>query len=204
MSGLRRVLNAPLLMNDAGEVVGIQDFNDGDEHLFVFQGDTFDIGSLVHTAVNHTQDDMTKGQAVYIAGAQGNRLSITLAQANSESASTKTFGLLYENIAKNANGWVVTEGMVFNIDTSAFAEGAVLWLSASTPGSLTTTRPTAPNHGVFVGVVVRSHHINGSIFVKVQNGFELQELHNVLITNPQNGDVIKYNASTGIWYNAQP
>lgn len=201
---MRVVSSRSLLVDDDGNVIGVRDAGDNHDHFFVFQDEAYSVGSIVHTGVNKTDADMSKGQAVYIAGVQGNRLSLTLAQANSESTSTKTFGLLFQDIAKNATGWVVCEGMVEDVNTSAWVEGAVLWLSATTAGNLTTTRPVAPNHGVFVGVVVRSHQINGSIFVKVQNGFELEELHNVLITNPQDGQVLKYQASTGLWINAAP
>ena len=43
-----------------------------------------------------------------------------------------------------------------------------------------------------------------TIFVKPQNGYELEELHNVLITNPQNGQVLKYNSTLGLWVNSNP
>lgn len=32
----------------------------------------------------------------------------------------------------------------------------------------------------------------------------IQELQNVEITNPQDGDVLKYNSTTGLWTNQQP
>lgn len=57
---------------------------------------------------------------------------------------------------------------------------------------------------MLVGYCIRSHPSLGSIYVKPQNGYELEELHNVKITNPQDGDVLKYQASTGLWINAAP
>lgn len=199
----RQVSAVPFLLDDLGNVVGVKDFNDGEERLFLFQGEAGDI-VLGQTSTNHTQADMTKGQAVYIAGAQGQRVSIELAQANGEVSSSRTFGILAEDVAKNQSGVVVTQGLVSGFDTSALTEGQVIWLSAATAGALTTTRPVAPNHGVFMGVVVRSHQSQGSVFVKVVNGFELDELHNVKITNPQNNDVLKYSSALGYWINAQP
>lgn len=199
----RRVTAVPFLLDELGNVVGVKDFNDGEERLFLFQGEAGDI-VLGQTSTNHTQSDMTKGQAVYIAGAQGQRVSIELAQADGEVSSSRTFGILAEDIAKNQEGVVVTQGLVSGFDTSALTEGQVVWLSASVAGGLTTTRPVTPNHGVFMGVVVRSHQNQGSVFVKVVNGFELDELHNVKITNPQNNDVLKYSSSLGYWINAQP
>ena len=54
------------------------------------------------------------------------------------------------------------------------------------------------------GASCARHATQGSVFVKVVNGFELDELHNVKITNPQDGQVLKYQASTQLWINAAP
>jgi hypothetical protein len=198
-----RVTTVPFLLDELGNVAGVKDANDGEERLFLFQGEAGDI-VLGQTSTNHTNGDMTKGQAVYIAGAQGQRVSIELAQANGEVSSSRTFGILAEDVAKNQEGVVVTQGLVSGFNTSMLTEGQVVWLSAATAGALTTTRPVAPNHAVFMGVVVRSHQTQGSVFVKVVNGFEIDELHNVKITNPQNNDVLKYSSALGYWINAQP
>lgn len=198
-----RVTAVPFLLDDFGNVVGVKDFNDGQERLFFFQGEPGDV-VLGQTATNHTQSDMSKGQAVYISGAQGQRVAITLAMGDGEVASARTFGLLAEDIPKNQSGLVVTQGLVSGFNTSALTEGQVVWLSATVPGGLTNTRPETPNHSVFMGVVVRSHQNQGSVFAKVVNGFEIDELHNVKITNPQNNDVLKYSSSLGYWINAQP
>lgn len=199
----RRVTAVPFLIDDAGNIVGVKDANDDQERLFLFQGEAGDL-VVAQTATNHTNADMTKGQAVYIVGAQGQRVSIELAQANSEVSSSRTFGLLAADIAKNQSGLIVTQGVLQGFNTSALTEGQVAWLSPTVAGGLTTTKPVAPDHAVFMGVVVRSHQTQGSVFVKVVNGYELDELHNVKITNPQDGQVLKYQASTGLWINATP
>jgi hypothetical protein len=152
---------------------------------------------------NNTGSALLEGQAVYITGAQGQRLTVNRAQANGESTSSKTFGVVTENIANGAEGYITTEGLVRNINTSAYAEGAALWLSPTTPGGITTTKPVAPNHLVLVGFCVRQHATAGSIFVKVQNGYELDEIHDVLINGKANNDVLKYDSATGVWKNAQ-
>lgn len=199
----QRVTAVPFLLDEVGNVVGVKDANDGEERLFVFQGETGDV-VLGQTSTNHTAGDMTKGQAVYIAGAQGQRVSIVLAQADGEVSSSRTFGILAEDIAKNQSGVVVTQGLVSGFDTSALAEGQIVWLSPTVAGGLTTTKPQAPNHSVFMGVVVRSHQNLGSMFVRVINGYELDELHNVKITSPADGQVLKYQAATQLWINAAP
>lgn len=142
---------------------------------------------------------LTDGQAVYVYGSTAGRLSVKLAQANSEANSSKTFGIVTEPIGNNNNGFVTYSGLVRNVNTSAFPEGAALWLSPTTPGALTHIKPQAPNHGVLMGWCVRSHATVGVIFVHVQNGLELDELHNVLINNPVDGQVLSYNATSGLW-----
>ena len=152
-------------------------------------------------ALNATGSTMTSGQVVYITGASGQRPTVALAQGNAEATSTKVIGIVTETIANNAQGFVTTAGLVRGVNTSAFAEGAVLWLSASTPGAITSTRPTAPNHAVLVGYCVRSHATEGIIYVMVQNGYELDELHDVLITNVANNNMLRYNSAASVWEN---
>lgn len=154
----------------------------------------------VSLCYNGTGSTLTKGTVVYISGAQGQRPSISKASASSETTSSKTFGVVSENITNGAEGFVTTFGAVSNVDTSSFTEGSALWLS-TTAGLITQTTPTPPNHSVFIGYCLKSNASSGKIFVKVQNGYELQELHNVLITSPTTGQSIKYDSSTGLWTN---
>ena len=149
---------------------------------------------------NGTGATLTKGTVVYVTGSQGQRPSLAKSNASSESTSSKTFGIVTENIANGAEGFVTTFGVVRGLNTLAFAEGAPLWLS-TTAGLFTQTMPTQPNHSVFIGYCIRSHASSGQVFVKIQNGYELQELHNVLITDPANGQGLVYESSTGLWKN---
>lgn len=152
---------------------------------------------------NNTANNFTDGQVVYSTGSTGTFKTVSLASASSEAASSVTLGMVTEPIVKNTEGFITTFGLVRNLNTSSLTEGAIVWLGA-TPGTITTTKPQAPIHAVQVGLCVRSHPTQGSIFVKVQNGYELEELHNVKITNPQNNDVLKYDSAQGVWINAQP
>jgi hypothetical protein len=149
---------------------------------------------------NGTGSTLTNGTVVYISGAQGQRPSIAKSSASGESTSSKTFGVVIENIANGQEGFVATFGVVRGLNTSAYAEGAALWLS-TTAGQITTTMPTQPNHSVFIGYCVRQHSTSGQIFVKIQNGYELEELHNVLITSPTSDQVLGYDSNTGLWKN---
>lgn len=153
---------------------------------------------------NTTGSAITKGSAVYVSGSTGDNVLITKAQANSELTSTKTVGLVYADIANDGFGYVVTSGKITGIDTSTAAAGDPVWLSPTTAGGITfgvANKPVAPNHMVYLGIVVRAHATTGEIEVAVQNGYELDELHNVLIESPADNEVIAWDNATSIWKN---
>ena len=150
---------------------------------------------------------LTKGQAVYITGATGANIIVGLAQANTEATSSKTFGLINASVATNGFANVICEGPISGIDTSTATEGDPVWLSPTVAGGLVfglANKPSAPNHMVYLGVVSRAHATQGQIQVKVQNGFELEELHNVQIASVANNDIIQYNSTSGTWKNVAP
>lgn len=153
---------------------------------------------------NSTGATLTKGTAVYVSGASGDNVLVSKAQANSEGTSSKTLGLLHNDVANGATGQVITEGTLYGFDTSSATVGDPVWLSPTTAGGLVyglANKPTVPNHMVYLGVVIRSHAVNGAIYVKVQNGYELDELHDVKITNPQPKQVIKRDPTNQFWLN---
>jgi microcystin-dependent protein len=147
-------------------------------------------------------ESIAKGQAVYVSGANGTNILVSKASNATEATSSKTMGLLETGGATNAFVNVVTEGLLAGLDTSAAANGDPVWLG--TGGNLIyglASKPVAPAHLVFIGVVTRSNNSNGEIFVRPQNGFEFQELHNVLITDAQDNEALYYDSATGLWKN---
>jgi hypothetical protein len=150
---------------------------------------------------NQTGSTLPAGTIVYINGATGNRPTITLAQANNDANSAQTFGFVKTAIANNGFGFVIVRGELENIDTSALTEGVQLYLSPTTAGTWTTTKPSAPQHLVYVGIVVRAHPTQGVILVAVQNGYELEELHDVSIASVANNNLLAYESSTDLWKN---
>jgi hypothetical protein len=157
--------------------------------------------TLTATVRNETGATLSKGTVVYINGGAGNKPLVVKASASSESGSSKTFAILAQDIPTNQNGQAVTMGLLKGLDTTAFSAGANLWLS-TTAGQITSTPPASPNHAVFLGNAVRIHATQGEIEVRIQNGLEIGELHDVLITTPTNGQVLKYDSATSLWKNA--
>jgi hypothetical protein len=158
-------------------------------------------GTLVREVRNTTGATLTKGTIVYISGATGNKPTVSKAIATGDSTSAQTFGMLQADLADNANGYVVCVGNITGLDTSALTEGVQLYLSSTTAGTYTTTKQVAPAHLVYIGVVTRSHPTLGQIEVKIQNGYELDEIHDVLITSKSNNDGLFYESSTSLWKN---
>lgn len=195
----------------SGEAVMRWNDQDGTVDLGLKGGNvTLQIGQeSVIRVVNKTGANLLESnyQAVRVDGAQGNRLKIALAQATNDLLSAETIGLVTETINNNQEGFVTTNGLVRNIDTTGslqgetWADGDMLYLSPTVAGRITKVKPTAPNHLVVIGYVVRAHATQGQIFVKVDNGYELDELHNVAITSPVNNEMLAYNYVSQVWEN---
>ena len=151
---------------------------------------------------NKTGTTIAKTKVVYISGATGQKPNITLADASLEITSSKTIGVTRTSIANNADGYVITHGTIHDINTSAFADGDMLWLS-ETAGNITNIVPSEPAHAVFIGYVAYAHPTAGKIILHIQNGYELNELHGVSVSSEVNNDVLTYETSSGLWKNKQ-
>jgi hypothetical protein len=204
---------------DIPTTVGSMVWNDADGTLDLkLKGGnvTLQVGQeQVLRVVNKTSTNVTLSeanyQAVRVTGSQGQRLKVDLAQATNDLLSAETIGLVTETIANNEEGFITTSGLVRNINTTGslqsetWVDGDIVYLSPTTAGNITNIKPTAPNHLIIIGYVVSAHITQGSIFVKVDNGYELDELHNVLINGSlANNDVLTYESSTLLWKNKQP
>jgi hypothetical protein len=164
-------------------------------------GGTANARNLEVEVRNQSGSTIPVGSIVYISGATGNLPLITLAQANNDANSAQTIGFVKTAITNNGTGYVIVRGVLENINTSALTEGVQLYLSPTTAGTWTTTKPSAPQHLVYVGIVIRSHPTQGTILVAVQNGYELHELHDVALSSEANNDLLVYELSTDLWKN---
>ena len=156
---------------------------------------------IIALVKNGEATTLNKGEVVMVNGASGQRPRVIRAYNTSDAGSARTFGIVVENIASGEEGFVVTQGIAKNINTNAYNEGDILYLS-STPGQVTTVKPQAPEHYVWVGVVTKKNASSGRIYVKPQNGYELDEIHDVRITSVQNDDLILWNSASSIWVNS--
>ena len=148
---------------------------------------------------NTTGATLTKGTVVYMSGATGQIPTVSKALATSDATSAQSLGVMSADLANNSNGYVTVIGLLTNMDTSAYTDGQQLYLSSTTAGALTATKQYAPAHLVYVAFVEHAHPTQGKLFIKVQNGYEMDELHNVSAQSPSNGNTLIWNASTNLW-----
>ena len=155
-------------------------------------------------AKNTTGSTLAKGTVVYISGASGANPFMAPAQADSDLTSATTIGILESTVANNGFGLIVETGVISGIDTSLATEGDPVWLSGTTAGGMIfgiANKPHAPIHLVYLGTVTRAHAVNGEIQVKVNNGWELEELHDVLISAPVAYNMLRRNSANTLWEN---
>ncbi len=195
-----------LYRNNDGALIG-GDIWDGAEMLCIFNStlDGFQcIGtspnSLFAYVVNADSVTINRGQPVYAFGSTGNRMSVKLANNQSDLTSAQTYGLVFStSIAAGQKGIIIIQGVLDGLNLGGtWADGDPVYLGASA-GAITKTKPYAPDHLVYLGVVERANAGNGIMYVRVQNGYELQELHNVSAQTPVDGDTLIYNSTTGLW-----
>jgi|688.fasta_scaffold10639_17 hypothetical protein len=166
--------------------------------------------SMVTQGRNSTGVTLYKGTIIYLNGATGQLPNFVKAQANTEATSAGTFGVVIADIANNSNGWVATIGLVENLDTRTIATnpftdvtlavGETIYLHPTIAGYVTNVKPSAPDHIVYIGKVVNvGPATQGAIVYRMQNGYELDEIHNVSASSPANKDGLFYNTSTSLW-----
>ena len=181
------------------------EINDGDTvNVIEVQLPFYGIASSELEFGARAAEAITVGNVVYVSGATGTHIQVSKAQANAEATSSGTIGIAKESAATNGDLQVVTFGIMSNLDTQAYTAGQVLYLSTSVAGGYQTTLPAAPNHGVKLGWVVRSHPSQGQIFVAIQNYQELEELSDVSVAGVTDGQVLTYQSSSGTWIPATP
>lgn len=160
---------------------------------------------MVQRVKNDLGQTLQKGTVVYINGGDSAWPTVTTASWDGDPTSAYTLGIMGTTTLPNQYGYAVLQGMVRNLDTSGYTAGQVFYLHAT--GSWTGSAPQSPKHEVRLGHVVRVHHESGSIFTRIQNGYEFSELHDVENYNadtlPQ-GYHIEWDASTKIWRPARP
>jgi hypothetical protein len=198
-----------LYRNNDGPLIG-GDIEAGAEMLVVYNSSTPSFqcigtspNSIIAYVTNADSVTITKGQPVYAFGGTGDRMRVKLAYNTGDSTSAQTVGLVMStSIASNQKGFIMLQGLLDGLSTlptSTWADGDAVYLG-STAGTISKLKPYAPNHLVYLGfITTASPGSAGRMYVRVQNGYELDELHNVSAQSPANNDGIFYNTTSGLW-----
>lgn len=174
---------------------------DGTFDLGLSNGVTLQAGQETHVYGKATEA-IPNGALVMFAGSQGDHILISKANLNAVGfTDTWLVGVATQAFTTNQYGYVTWFGKVHDLNTSAWAEGTILYADKNTAGGLTSTKPTAPDHTIQIAAVLRSHATQGSILVRPTFGKHLDELNDVYISSVANNDVLVYNSSTHRWEN---
>ncbi len=198
-----------LYRNNDGQLIG-GDIISGAEMLCVYSStlNGFQVigtapNTLLAYVTNAETTTITKGQPVYAFGAQGDRLTVKLAYNTGDATSAQTVGIVVADIAANQKGLIMLNGQLDGLGlfkpSDGWQDGDAVYLGP-TAGTVTRVKPHAPNHLVYLGFVVTANSGSaGRMYVRVQNGYEMDELHDVAAQNPNNNDTLRYNSSTNLW-----
>ena len=163
---------------------------------------------LITPVYNNTGVTISKGSVIYISGKHSSNLpTIALAKANNETNSYKTFALVLSDIPTSNSGYVVQAGNIgdLNLPTNTYTDGDILYLSPTVAGGFTTTKPIAPNHIVKLGSVTRAHPTQGSIELKIENGWQLDEMSDVSIAStPLDSTLLQFSRVDSLWHDVSP
>jgi plastocyanin len=197
--------NAAILFNHTNHTNLIATYDDSANEIRLSVAAPDVARTIYQTAINNTSSTIAKGAVVYITGTNSTSNKIKVSPASSATAdASRAFGIAAETIIEAAEGQIITEGLLINVDTSGASDGDSVWLGQSN-GSLlfgNANKPVAPQNIIFVGIVVKGGSSTlGSIFVKIQNNLQLKEIESVLIQSPANQNALVYDSSTGLWKN---
>ena len=141
---------------------------------------------------NTTGVQIDNGSVVEIIGASGNRPLISLADA-SDLTKISVIGMATEDIGHNSNGYVNTKGFVRDVNTNGMVVGEPVWLSATTPGGYTQTRPTAPDFSYAIGLVIVAGVGNGVIYNGPIPSWRMMDSSDVLFdSSPSAGEYLSW------------
>ena len=164
---------------------------------------------MYYRARNQTGSSIPNGTVVQFAGSIGNsgRLKMAPALAAPNTPPIYVMGVTTQDVSNGTDGYVTAFGAVREIDTRGGAEnwqdGDILYVSGATAGKMTKVPPTTPVPKIVIAAVTNAA-AKGNIFVRPTFGENLSAMHDVRLTNLQDGQILKYDGTNGYWYNAAP
>ncbi len=149
-------------------------------------------------------NDITDGQVIAVTGSYGTTGVVTFEPAPIGTTNASSIiGLATEPITKNSFGRITVFGTVHGLNTASLSDGAIIWYDPTVTGGYTTTKPSAPNIKVQVGIVTKAAGgTNGSIAVDAKGGSSLGGTDdNVQLSSPTAAQLLTYSTTSGYWKN---
>jgi hypothetical protein len=146
-------------------------------------------------------EDIAKGDVVQFAGNVGGEILVKKAVfAEITAQPDLLMGVAKHAILDGNKGYIISAGRLNNINTSGFST-PILYLSTTTAGLLTSTKPTSGFKGSIsaVGRFSTGGGNNGFLLVRPNLIKGVGELTDVTLTSTANGDVLRWNGSQ--WVN---
>jgi hypothetical protein len=160
---------------------------------------------------NTTGTTIGKGTALYASGVEpSGRIQVTPYVADGTVREVRFMGLAAESIADGVNGFVQHFGHVRDLDTrgtsstaisvgdETWAAGDILYVHPTVPGKLTNV---APRHAIVVALVIVRHQTTGWLFVRYSSGGHIDDIHDIVLTSPTDGQFLRYNSASTVWVN---
>jgi len=170
-------------------------------------------GFSTYLVRNNTGSTILKGTLVSAVGAEpSGRIDVSpFTAVGGLDTELRVMGMVMDNLSTGINGTVMSLGTLTGLDTrgtsasglavgdETWAAGDILFAHPTDAGKLTKVRP---QHDLPVAFITIRHASSGQIAIRIVPGnHHLEWLHDVQITDPQNGDVLKFNSSLGLWTN---
>lgn len=177
-----------------------------DDHAVTYYNEITDVAiqlgqEQVIRVRNNSGQTIFNGTPVRITGVQGNRPTIAESVAIITAAQIddldRLLGVTTHDIPHNTDGYVTTQGIVRDINLSAFSEGDILYVNTGSGGFVNIV-PPAPYDVMPVGIVVVASN-NGQLFVKPRQPIHIHDLSGVSTELSEEGDLLVFNSSSITW-----
>lgn len=153
---------------------------------------------------NDSGEEIPNGSFVMATGAQGDRITIAKAVTDGSIDPEFMIGIATMTIEDGSEtGLITLNGTVRDVDTSLWPVGTVLYPDSASAGALSASAGVAPDIRTPVAIVLRQHAETGRIYVRMNNARKLNEAQNVGVSNIQNGELLIYNSTNGLWENGK-
>jgi len=197
-------------LETTNETLGLVVDADGKVSINPNSGD--ETAEKVHYYVK-AAEDLVAGNAVYASGAVGNSEAIEVSKyiANNTIDERRFLGIMQQDLLQGEFGYVITLGTLKPVDATGsgfdasigetWLEGDILFASPTYAGELTKVQPHAPNQVIPCAFVLKNNS-NGTLAIRAYDlGYHLNEIHDVEITTPTEGEVLRYDSNSDIWEN---